>query len=62
MKKTKIQTCGSFDGEFYSITISYNNFHTTTIDGLSKEDMLELQSCVNCMLIEDELDGSGIAS
>jgi uncharacterized membrane protein len=62
MEKSKIQTCGSYDGEFYSITISYNNYHTTTLDGLSEEDMLELQSCINCMLIEDEPNGVGLTS
>jgi hypothetical protein len=60
--KTKVQTCGGFDGDFYNITICFTDSHCINLDGLSKEDMLELQSCINCMLIEDELDGSGISS
>jgi hypothetical protein len=26
-----------------------------TLDGLSKDDMLELKSCIDCMLFEEEL-------
>jgi hypothetical protein len=50
---TAIQTSGSFDGDYYSLIIAFNDQHAITIDALSKEDMLELQSCINCMLIED---------
>lgn len=53
MEKT-IQTCGSFDGEYYSLTVAIGERHGMTLDGLSKEDMLELKSCIDCMLIEDE--------
>lgn len=56
-----IQTCGTMaDGE-YSLTIAFET-HSITLDGLSKEDMLELQSCVDCMLFEEETDGTREAS
>lgn len=48
-----IQCTGSYTGEFdYSLSICYDNY-AVTLDGLSKEDMQELQSCINCMLLED---------
>ena len=49
---SKIQTAGTFDGEYYSLIIGFHDSHAVTIDGLSKEDMLELRSCVDCMLLE----------
>lgn len=52
--KNTVQTCGTFDGDYYSITVAIGDIHTITLDGLSKDDMLELKSCVDCMLIEDE--------
>lgn len=56
-----IQTCGTMtDGE-YSLTIVFET-HSITLDGLSKEDMLELQSCVDCMLFEEETDGTSESS
>jgi hypothetical protein len=48
-----IQTCGGFDGEVYNITVAFEK-QAITLDGLSKDDMLEIQSCVECMLMEDE--------
>lgn len=58
---SKIQTSGTYDGDFYSLNIAFNDYHVVTLDGLSKEDMLELQSCVDCMLMEDE-NGIGTTS
>jgi len=55
-----IQTCGGFDGEVYNITVAFEK-HAITLDGLSKEDMLELQSCIDSMIMEDE-DGIGTTS
>jgi hypothetical protein len=52
MEKT-IQTAGTYDGEYYSIIVAIGNAHAITLDGLSKEDMLQLKSCIDCMLIED---------
>jgi hypothetical protein len=52
MEKT-IQTCGTYDGEYYSIVVAIGDSHALTLDGLSKEDMLQLKSCIDCMLIED---------
>ena len=49
---SKIQTAGTFDGECYSLIIGFQDSYAITLDGLSKEDMLELKSCVDCMLLE----------
>ena len=57
----RIQTSGSYDGEFYSLNVSFNDYNVVTLDGLSHEDMLELQSCIECMIMEDE-DGIGTTS
>ena len=56
-----IQTCGGFDGDFYNITVAFEK-QAITLDGLSKDDMLEIQSCVECMLMEEENDGIGTTS
>lgn len=50
---SKIQTSGTYDGEFYSLNIAFNEYHVVTLDGLSNEDMLELKSCIECMIAED---------
>ncbi len=52
MKLKPIQTCGGFDGEVYSLTLAFTDQHAITLDGLSYEDMVELKSCIDCM-IED---------
>lgn len=49
----RIQTSGTMDGEFYALNIAFNDYHVVTLDGLSKEDMLELKSCIDCMIVED---------
>lgn len=53
----KIQTTGSFDKneDLYSLSVCFEN-HSITLDGLSKEDMKELQSCVNILLEINEED------
>ena len=58
-----IQTCGSCnpDEDEYSLTIAFEK-QAITLDGLSKDDMLELKSCIDCMLFEEENDGIGITS
>jgi hypothetical protein len=56
-----IQTSGTYDGEIYSLNIAFNDNHVVTLDGLSHEDMLQLQSCIDCMIMEDE-DGIGATS
>ena len=57
-----IQTCGGFDGDFYNITICFTDPHCITLDGLSKDDMLELKSCIDCILFEEESDDVGLTS
>lgn len=54
MKLNKIQTCGSFDDDAYSISIAFTDQHVVTLEGMSYDDMLELKSCIDCMLMEDE--------
>lgn len=56
-----IQTSGVFDGEVYSLNVAFTNQHVVSLEGLSHEDMLELKSCIDCMLMEDE-DGIGTTS
>jgi hypothetical protein len=58
-----IQTCGSCnpDEDEYSLTIAFEK-QAITLDGLSKDDMLELKSCIDCMLFEEETDGIGLTS
>lgn len=53
MKLKPIQTCGSFDGDTYNLTICFTDEHCISLDGLSHEDMLELKSCIDCMVVED---------
>lgn len=54
-----IQTCGSYDGEdqMYSLIVGFEQ-HAMTLDGLTREDMENLKSCIDCMLgmWEPELD------
>ena len=58
-----IQTCGSSnpDEDEYSLTIAFEK-QAITLDGLSEDDMLELKSCIDCMLFEEESNGTGITS
>jgi len=56
-----IQISGTYDGEFYSLNIAFNDNHVVTLDGLSEEDMLELKSCIDCMIMEDD-NGIGTTS
>jgi hypothetical protein len=53
MKLKPIQTCAGFDGDDYSITIAFTDQHAITLDGLSYEDMLQLKSCIDCMIEEN---------
>lgn len=50
-----IQTTGSFDSNFnnYSISICMENDRVFTLDGLTKKDMIELRSCIDCMLFDE---------
>ena len=54
-----IQTCGSSnpDEDEYSLTIAFEK-QAITLDGLSKDDVLEIKSCIDCMLFEEENDGT----
>lgn len=51
-----IQTTGSYDknDEIYSLSVCFES-HSITLDGLTKEDLEELKSCVSILLdIEDK--------
>ena len=52
----KIQTSGSYDGESYAINVAFNDFHVITLDGLSREDLFELASCVTAMMSEEDFN------
>jgi hypothetical protein len=54
MTKERIQTCGSYDAteDEYSLTVSSGGL-VVTFDFLSEEDIEELVSCLNCMLMKD---------
>ena len=58
-----IQTCGSsnLDEDEYSLTIAFEK-QAITLDGLSKDDVLELKSCIDCILFEEESDDVGTTS
>jgi len=56
-----IQTCGGFDGDFYNITVAFEK-QAITLDGLSKDDVLEIKSCIDCMLFAEESDDVGLTS
>jgi hypothetical protein len=49
----RIQTSGSSDDEFYTLNIAFNDYHLVSLDGLSQEDLKEIKSCIDCMLLED---------
>lgn len=53
-----IQTSGTYDGEVYNLNIAFSDQHVVSLEGLSYDDMTELKSCIDCMLMEDE-DGVG---
>lgn len=52
-----IQTTGSYDrnDEVYSLSVCFES-HSMTLDGLSKEDLKELKSCVTILLDIEEDD------
>jgi hypothetical protein len=52
----KIQTSASYDGECYTINIAFNQFHVMTLDGLGREDLFELASCITAMMPQDDLN------
>lgn len=48
-----IQTCGGYNPEDgYSISIAFSENHAVTLDGLTEEDMLQLKSCIDCMIFD----------
>lgn len=58
-----LQASGTYVYDTYSLILSFIDNHAITLDGLSRNDMLELQSCINLMLSSNEdttLDLKGI--
>jgi len=54
MTERQIQTCGSShpkDG--YSFSIAFGDGPCMTLDGLTKEDLKEIQSCIECLILEE---------
>lgn len=52
----RIETSGSYDGECYTINVAFNDFHVMTLDGLSREDLFELASCVTALMQEEDFE------
>jgi hypothetical protein len=52
----KIQTSGAYDGECYTINVAFNDFHVMTLDGLSREDLFELASCITVLMPQDDFN------
>ena len=55
---TKIQTCGSRDSltDEFNFSIAFSDNPTLTFEGLTREQVLNMRNCLDCMLW-DELDG-----
>lgn len=52
----RIETSGSYDGESYTINVAFNDFHVMTLDGLGREDLFELASCIAAMMPQDDFN------
>jgi hypothetical protein len=52
----RIETSASYDGECYTINVAFNDFHVMTLDGLSREDLFELASCVTALMPQDDFN------
>jgi hypothetical protein len=54
MMKRQIQTCGGYNpDDGYSFTIAFRDGPAMTLDGLTKEDLQEIQSCIECLMLEE---------
>lgn len=47
-----IETTGSYDGEFYSLTICGDS-HCTTLEGLTRKDVEEIADLSLCLLFDE---------
>lgn len=52
--KSNIQTCGAYNSDEYSFSISFGDGPCMTLEGLSKEDIYEIASCSLCLLPEED--------
>jgi hypothetical protein len=53
MMKRQIQTCGGYNpDDGYSFTIAFGDGPAMTLDGLTKQDLQEIQSCIECLMLE----------
>jgi hypothetical protein len=51
----QIQTCGSCHPEDgYTFSIAFGDGPCMSLDGLTKEDIMEIASCALCMLPEED--------
>jgi hypothetical protein len=52
----KIQTCGSYveTDDFYTFSIAFGDGPCMSLDGLTKDDIIEIASCALCMLPEED--------
>lgn len=55
MTERQIQTCGSsHPDDGYSFSIAFGDGPAMILDGLTKEDIYEIASCLLCMLPEED--------
>jgi hypothetical protein len=53
--KKQIQTCGGYnEDDGYSFSIAFGDGPCMTLDGLTKDDIMEIASCALCMLPDED--------
>jgi hypothetical protein len=53
--KKQIQTCGGYnEDDGYSFSIAFGDGPCMTLDGLTKDDIMEIASCSLCMLPDED--------
>lgn len=58
----KFNAYGYLCEELHTITLTWDGHRSVTLDGLLREDVLELQSCIQNILGEEQTDGVGTTS
>ena len=53
---SQIQTCGSYNqlDDYYTFSIAFGDGPAMSLDGLSKEDVIEIASCALALLPEED--------
>ena len=51
----QIQTCGGYnEDDGYSFSVAFGDGPCMTLDGLTKDDIMEIASCALCMLPDED--------